>query len=246
MPSTTAATAGGPTASPDRVWAAVNANLADTVQLYRHRLEENEAERTRLEKELKTARAQLAASDGDGAPMKDEYDLTQADWKELAKTHTVKARFPCRFEPDWHIDRELASTLGLSPEDAAIVEKAYLEEEGRLTREIQSGCTQVLGNAQLAERLGPHACSAILQDYKDKGADAQLVADIRAGNVPPPAADKLNPYARLLLAETYAEQSIEADLAASLGPDQAKRLAFADELGSCSISFGGAPPPKRR
>jgi hypothetical protein len=246
--SAASATAATSSVSPpsDPGWAAANANLAYAVKLYQHRLEENETERIRLEKELKAAKAQVAAAENDGAPLRNEYDLTQDDWKELAKTHTVKARFPCRFDPDWHLSQDLAAALGLSPGDAQAVEKAYVGEEARLAQVIGGACTQVLGNAQLAERLGPRACSTIIDDYvKDKGADVQLVADIRAGNVPTPSTDRLDPYAQMLLAQTYAEQFIEADLAKTLGPDDAKRLTFDDELGSCSTSTGGGPPPKR-
>ena len=62
------------------------ADLARAVHLYQRRLEENEAEKARIERELREAKAKLAAADGDGAPSRNPYDLTQDDWKELAKT----------------------------------------------------------------------------------------------------------------------------------------------------------------
>jgi hypothetical protein len=120
-----------------------------------------------------------------------------------------------------------------------------MNEEDRLAGVIQAGCSKVLGNAELARRLGTPVCAAVVSNsIKDTVPDQRLVADIRAGNVPTPPADKLDPFAAMLLAESGSMQALQSDLAAALGPDDARRVAFSDELGSCSGTWGG-PPPKR-
>jgi hypothetical protein len=223
-------------------WRTANANLAETVRLAQQRLDQNEVEKKDLEKALKEAKSKLAA---DGAPVRNAFDLTKDDWKELAKTGTVKARYPCRFDPDWHLGAGQVSALGLSPNDVSTVEAAYEAEENRITAAITPGCAKVLGNAELARRLGSRVCAEIISEsVKNQNPDLQLVADIFAGNVAMPTADQLDPFATMLVAEAGAMQALQTDLATTLGPDDAHRLAFADELGSCSGSWGGGPPKK--
>jgi hypothetical protein len=220
-------------------WRTANANLAETVKLTQRRLDRNEAEKKSLQKELKEAKAKLAKAEGDGAPPRSEFDLSQDDWKELAKT--VMARYPCRFDPDWHISPDQATALGLSPSDASAVETAYIQEEARIASAVLSGCAKVLGNAEIARTIGTRACTAVISEaVKDNHADLQLVADIRAGNVPMPPADQIDPLATMLLAQSGSMNALQADLAGSFGSEEAHRLAFADELGSCSGSWGGA------
>jgi hypothetical protein len=96
----------------DEPWRAANASLAQTVKLTQQRLEQNEVEKKALEKELKAARAKLATAEGDGAAPRNEFDLTQDDWKQLAKTGTVKAKYPCTFDPDWHVGRDQVAAFG--------------------------------------------------------------------------------------------------------------------------------------
>jgi hypothetical protein len=223
-------------------WRTANANLAEIVRLAQQRLDQNEVEKKTLEKALREAKAKLAA---DGAPVRNEFDLTKDDWKALAKTGTVKARYPCRFDPDWHIGTGQVAALGLSPDDVSTVEAAYKAEENRIAAVIVPGCAKVLGNAELAGRLGARVCAEIVtESVKNENPDLQLVADIFAGNVPMPTADVLDPFATMLVAEAGAMQALQTELAATLGPEEAHRLAFADELGSCSGSWGGGPPPK--
>jgi hypothetical protein len=239
-----AAAPGAPSSDEEGAWRTANANLAETVRRTQARLEENDREKQELERQLRTAQAQLAASGGDGGPKRNEFDLTPDDWKDLAKTGTIKSRYPCSFEGDWHLSPEQANALGLSPDDAAAVERAYLDEEDRIAGVIQPGCAKVLGNAELARRLGPKVCTAVLTDsVKDPHPAMQLVADIEAGNLPRPAPEHLDPLASLLLAEADSMHVLQADLAKTFGPEEAHRLAFADELGSCSGTWGG-PAPK--
>jgi hypothetical protein len=116
-----------PSQTDDQAWRTANANLAETVKVAQRRLEKNEAEKKQLERELKEARAKLATAESDGVPTRNEFDLTPGDWKELAKTGTVKARYPCRWDPEWHLGASQARTLGLSPDQVSVVESAYMK-----------------------------------------------------------------------------------------------------------------------
>ena len=228
--------------STEQAWRAANEDLAQSVSRVRRRLEENEAQKKALERELAEARARLAQADG-GAPPRNPYDLTAADWKELAKTGSVRARFPCNFDPGWSVGDATAGSLGLSPSDKAAVEKAFRDEEARIADVVSPACAKVLGNAELAQRLGPQVCmSVVSSSMKDQHPSLQLVADIRAGNKAAPAADALEPFASVVLVESRAMDQIQADLTPMLGPQQAHDVAFSDELGSCSSSWGTSPP----
>jgi hypothetical protein len=232
---TTTPAAASVTEPGDQAWRTANANLAETVRLTQERLDRNEAERRDLKQQLEQAKAKLAASAGDGAPPRNEFDLTREDWKQLARTGTVKARYPCDFDGNWSLSAAMQASLGLSPSDATAVEKAVKAEEARIAGAIMSGCTKVLRDAQLADRLGPRVCDTVISSsVKDQQHDLQLVADVRAGNVPMPPEGSVDPFA----AVTAAMPQLEADLAAMFGPEEAHRLAFADELGSCSGTSG--------
>lgn len=237
------------TISDDEAWRTANANLAETVRRTQQLLDKNEAEKKTLERELKAAKERLAASEGDGGAPRDPYDLTPDDWKELAKEGSVRARYPCVFDPAWQVRPQTAEAMGLAPADAPAIEAAFKREEGRIWSAIQPACARVLGNAELAQRLGPPVCIAVLMhSTKDEKPDLQLVADVRAGNKPMPASWELDPFATLLFAETGAMPALQEDLAKTFGPDAARRIAFADELGSCSGTWGSSsssPAPKR-
>ena len=156
----------------------------------------------------------------------------------------MKARYPCALEPDWHISPEERNALGLSPQEAAKVERVFLDEEDRLASVMQPGCAKVLGSAELARRLGNRVCETVLMNsQKDPNPDIQLVADIRAGNVPMPPPEKIDPYAAMMLAQTESESRLQAALTPTFGAEEAHRIAFSDDVGSCSGTSGG-PPPK--
>jgi len=234
-----------PSVSDDEAWRTANANLAETVRRTQQLLDKNVAEKKKLQVELEAAKAKLVAAEGDAALPRNPYDLSQDDWKELAKKGTVRARFPCTFDPDWHVGPDKAVALGLAPTDAATIEAAYKKEEDRLAAAITPACGKVLQSAELAQRLGPSTCMSVIQrSVKDTHPDLQLVADIRAGNKPMPSPDQLDPFATMLLAETVSEKMLEADLTKSLGPDGAHAVAFSDELGSCSSTWDDQPPPR--
>jgi hypothetical protein len=233
----------GQSSEPDNeAWRSANATLVEQVKFYQERMQQNEAEKATIERELKAAKLKLATSENDGAPPRDEFDLTEQDWKALAKTGTVKARYPCSRDPNWTLPPEKAVAVGLAPSDAPALEAALKREENRMWQSVASSCAEILGSRQLAERLGTNVCIQVVSEAaKDGQADIQLVADVRAGNRPMPAATQLDPYASVLLAETGAMQALTDDLAQTFGPEEAKRIAFGGGTSWCSGSTGGAP-----
>jgi hypothetical protein len=245
-PKSTSAPSSAETGAPetDETWREANASLAQQVKVYQQRLAKNEAEKTAIQRQLDSAKTRLAASEGDGAVPRDPYDLTQDDWKKLAATGTVKARFPCSSNGDWKMKPETAAALGLSPADTATVEAALKRQSQAMWSSVASSCASAVGSGQLAERLGLNVCTEIVsQGAKSSGSDLQRVADVRAGNVPMPTADKLDPYETLLMAETNAMPALVDELSQSFGPELAKQIAYSDVGGSwCSGTSGGAPP----
>jgi hypothetical protein len=115
----------------------------------------------------------------------------------------------------------------------------------RIWQSVASSCAAIVGGKELADRLGTNVCLQIVsQAAKDGEADRQLVADVHAGNRPMPSSGPLDPYATVLMAEADAMQTMTDDLAQTFGPEVAKRIAFSEELGSCSGTTGGkAAPP---
>ena len=107
----------------------------------------------------------------------------------------------------------------------------------------------------MAAQLGNDGCwTVILHDVsKDQwDVDAQLVADIRAGNVPMPPASQLDDLSKRLLAMTNAMPDLENELTPSFGPEVAHAIAWGHmPAASCVATLGrGArtgevpmPPP---
>ena len=89
-----------------------------------------------------------------------------------------------------------------------------------------------LGNDKLPDRVGAQACiSAIVDGARRENPDKMQealtrVGEVNAGKRSPPGADAvLPPVEALMLAMTNEAKTFEADLAASLGPEDAHRVA---------------------
>jgi ferric-dicitrate binding protein FerR (iron transport regulator) len=234
-----------------------NQNLVRQVGEYRSRLEAITAQKAELEAKLKRSEASLTASQ-DGAPavMKHDFDLSQDDWKELAKNGTIKYQMPCvntKNEP-WSPSPEKLNALGLAPQDAATIKDAYAHSSQRVWGTIKPLCAQAVGSADLAERIGPSTCIHLVVDIeRDKGKGSveeamRQVGEIRAGTRPMPGPNEpSSPVAKLFLATTGASKDFEAELAQSFGPDEAHRIVYSDELCMGSHTYGGGErrPPKK-
>ncbi len=247
----------GDGASKDEPLLAANASLADTVKVYKTRLEVIEDEKKKLEKDLAAAQVKLASAEGGtlaAGPKKSEFDLSEDEWKQLAKDGRVKARYPCALQPGDYGPKAL-DKLGLRPDDGKTISAAFGASQKRRWAVIRPLCSQALGgSADVPDKVGEGACIAIIQtmaSQKDRGAAEEavrLAAEARAGLVPMPAPDApINPVERLMLTLSGESKAVEADLAKSLGPDDANRIIFgsgSDEgcWSNNSWSVGPRPP----
>jgi hypothetical protein len=160
---------------------------------------------------------------------------TTEDWERMAQVGTVRVRVPCMRDKPWTPNARVLDRLGLAPQDATTIRDAYEHSNKRMAEQIKPLCVKALGSAEAADRVGPKACSdAILAGAKrtdPEGTQKSLVrvAEINAGKPVKPTTD--SPAAeQLLLAMTKESKAFEADLAAKLGPEEAKRLAWAPEM----------------
>jgi hypothetical protein len=215
-------------AEPDPLLAA-NANLADRVSDYRRRLEAIEAQKKKLEKQLAEAQAKLGDAGAEGLPP-NKFDLTQDDWKELAQKGEVRVRVPCDGpNHDFSYSPANLNKLGLAPQDGPAIQAALQRSRARTWATIKPLCSQALAGANV-DKLGEHNCMTILQAFAGQNGlpEDEVVrqtAEIEAGLRPTPGpSDDIAPYERALLAEVGEANSIEADLAQQLGPDDAKRV----------------------
>jgi hypothetical protein len=220
----------------EKALAQANANLADSVRNYRRRLESIESEKQKVEKKLAAAEAKLAGSDAGAS--KSRYDLSQDDWKELAKNGRLRIRVPCG-DPkgDYSYSAKDLNKLGLPPQDGPILQAAVQRSYARAWGVVQPLCSQALGGVDVS-RLNVQACISILSSMtQQKGnglydEDIHQVGEILAGERPAPGrGDPVDPLLAADLALARESQNIVSDLSASLGPDEARRVAFS-EVGS--------------
>jgi hypothetical protein len=233
---------------------AANASLADSVRLYKTRLEQLDAEKKKLQLDLADVQKKLAAEqDGSAAMSKSEFDLSQDDWKQLAKEGGVKMRVPCKGPSGFEYGAGSLKKLGLPPQDGPIIAKAMEASYKRTWDLIRPLCADAIGGADLADRIGRNTCRTLIVDVasqKDGPASEEAVrrvAEIRAGERPMPGPnDPMSPVERMMLALTGETKLIEAELAQSLGPEEAHRITFAEE--GCwdnQFSVVGPRPPQQ-
>jgi hypothetical protein len=220
----------------DESWRTANVRLADELKACERRLTTSETELTAV----KTTLASLAP-DAKTEDLPDPYNpSTQQDWQYLATFGVVRAKNYC-FDLDWQPSDIELGQLGLSPEDGPALTRALAAADARLWKATEPACSKLVGTEEAA-RLGNDECwSNILYSYNASqwDVDAKLVADIRAGNVPMPAADDLDPLATRFLAMTSAVSDLEKDLSESFGPERAHEIAAADDVPwACSTQIG--------
>lgn len=236
----------------EKAYAEANKNLVENIQLLNRKITAAEEQKQKLERELHTAQELLAAQTPGQKPKHSEFDLSQDDWKTLAETGTVKFRVPCQRKPDWQPKAETLQELGLSPDDGGVLKQAYLRSNDRLWKEIKPLCTALVGNDAVAEKIGRDTCTHLVVDMsRDRDAEAtneamRQVGEIKAGMRPWPSdPEQAHPVVRLFLALTSEMKSFEGDLAESMGPEQAHRVAFSDSLCAGRSTFGGPGPRKK-
>lgn len=224
-----------------------NRNLVKQVGEYRSRLESVVAEKSELEAKLKRSEEQLAAGRDGSAPWKSEFDLSNDDWKELAKDGTIKYKMPCESSRAKEVyTAERLSAAGLTPEEGAALKDAHARSNERVWSELKPLCARAVGSADVAEKIGVNTCIHLVLDIENARDGAatmearKLVGEIRAGLKPMPRSeDNSNPVLKLFLATTGEMPKFERDLAQTFGPEEAHRIAYSDELCAGQSTFGG-------
>lgn len=154
----------------------------------------------------------------------------------MAQLGTVRVRVPCLRDKPWTPNQRVLDRLGLAPGDAATIRDAYANSNKRMAEQIRPLCVKALGSAEAADRVGPKACSdAILAGAKrtdPEGTQKSLVkvAEINAGKADVKPSQDGAAVEQLLLSMTKESKAFEAELASKLGPEEAKRLAWAPEM----------------
>jgi len=159
------------------------------------------------------------------------------DWDRYAKQGVVPYNLPCLRDTPFTPSTRQLDRLGLAPQDATVLRDAYKKSNDRVMAQLKPLCAKVLGNAELADRVGSSACmSAIVDSARkenpDKMRDALTrVAEVNAGKrgAPDPG-QGVEPVEALMLAFTGESKAFEADLAAALGPEDAHRIASSRTL----------------
>jgi hypothetical protein len=231
-----------------------NANLAESVRDYKRRLEAIESQKAVIAQKLAQAEQKLSTvgDDGGAGSARSQFDLTQDDWKELAREGTVKARFPC-LQPrgkDGEITGAELQKAGFAPGDAPVLQQALEASRARLWATIRPLCVNALqGDAAMADKLGGATCAVLVRDIAassgvDVSEDMREVAEIRAGlrQLPEGGGD---PVVKMTLALTRAGEGLEQDLAKQLGPEDAHRLLYSGNTPGCwnNDSWGVGPRP---
>jgi ferric-dicitrate binding protein FerR (iron transport regulator) len=237
-------------AAGDAPLAAANENLVAQVSEYRARLEAIAAQKLELEQTLKNTEQKLASkSDGSAPKTRSDFDLGADDWKELAKDGTIKYMMPCKRPGGWVASPDQLQKLALAPHDGPALQAAYAKSNERLWSTIKPLCGQAIGSVDVAEKVGMSTCIHLVLDLaqakeKDAANEAmRQVAEIRAGMRPMPAAnDGMSPVTKMFLVLTGEMKSFEGDLAQSLGPDEAHRVAYAEGMCMGQSTFGGPGP----
>ena len=129
---------------------------------------------------------------------------------------------------------------------------AYAKSNQRVWAQVKPLCVQAVGSAEVAEKLGVSNCKHVIVDVA-KGLDREaaneaqrVVAEIRAGLRPMHGAnDPMNPVEKLFLALTAENKVFEGDLAQSMGPEEAHRLAYGEGPCASTHEFGGPGPRER-
>jgi hypothetical protein len=175
------------------------------------------------------------------------------DWERMAQLGTVRVRIPCLRDTPWTPPARTLDRLGLAPADGEMLRGAYEQSNKRVMSEIRPLCAKVLGSAEMADKVGPSTCvDAIVNSARRTSADATKqsltrVAEVNAGKreAPKQAADAPE-VEQLLLALSNETRAFEADLAKKVGPEEAKRLAWAPEMCADRRTIRATDGPEER
>ena len=214
-----------------------NENLTDALQVCDHKLAELRAS-DRASPRASASAAEHAPEERDAgrARRRERGEPSKDDWERMAQLGTVRARIPCIRDKPYEPSARTLDRLGLSPGDDKTLKEAYAASNKRVTEQLRPLCAKVLGS-DLFDKIGASGCMDAIQNSARKG-DAEAMkksltsaAEVQAGKrAAPKPTDEVAPVERLALLLADENRAFEKDLAAKLGPDEAKRLAWAPEL----------------
>jgi hypothetical protein len=223
-----------------------NANLSESLSECSHQLALVTEDNVRLEQQL-DGEHNAAADAGQSALARRiaRRDLALGDWKQLARTGTVKYLLPCAsFNPS----PETLNGLGLEPHDIPVVRDAFVAARELAWGQVRPLCASAVGSLNAADRLGLEACpQLILSSEKTTNPNAadiamRAVAAARAGlsdASPLPAGD---PVAATFFALTAVAKDAENHIGAQLGPDAARVAVYGTNDCSHVVDFPGPGP----
>src|ERR1700733_3417162 len=151
-----------------------NANLSASLSECSHQLELVTEENVRLEQQL-DGEHNAAADSGKAALARRiaRRDLALDDWKQLARTGTVKYVLPCAsFNPS----PETIDGLGLDPHDIPVVRDAFVAARTLAWGQVRPLRASAVGSLNAADRLGLEACPQLRAEA------AELEAQVAALN----------------------------------------------------------------
>lgn len=225
-------------ASPDGVLAEANARLVAQIAECDRRLVElgqPPVPSAQVDAEAPSADEPRGRRDRDGGRRGPRGEPTKEDWERMAESATLRVRMPCVRDTPWKPSEATLDRLGLSPDDGETIRAAYAESNKRMLAEVRPLCGKVLGSPDVLDKVGADTCiDAILNAGRRQSPEAAksaivTTAEVNAGKRAPEK-DPSDPMTRLLAAMTHETQAFEADLAKKLGPEEAKRLAWAPEM----------------
>jgi hypothetical protein len=224
-----------------------NRNLVMSAYEYKGRFERVEEQREQLAQRLAdTELRALTTAEAPPEEEKSEWDLSADEAKELAKMGTVKLRYPCADRTGWKPSPDTLQKLGLAPQDARTIEQAGVNAFRQSWKEVRAMCATI-SEAQ-PDRLGRDQCVDLIKsewtNEDPAGTDAALrrAAAVRAGlrSAPSITDTRLHMIERLVQVLADSQRSYERELAQSLGPAEAHRIAWSEETCAAYVQWEGA------
>jgi hypothetical protein len=232
--------------------AAANENLADQVRDYKRQLEAIEAQKGTTERQLADAQKKLALADHDAqsGPPKNQFDLTQDDWKQLAANGEVRSRTPCPASDENALatPQNLAAE-GLPESEIQPINAALQQSSQKIWDMLRPLCAKALGgNASIADVLGQATCQSVVFEAAKKTEDTteemREVAEIRAGERPMPTdMASLGVVGQVLYTMSGESKTLEQQLAQAIGPDDARAFVYGDR--GCWWSSNWSTGPRK-
>jgi hypothetical protein len=212
---------------------AANANLVSSLQECNRRLADLGQKRV----VAPTSQATATATASSRGRAQGQREAPAPDWDRYAKQGVVPYNVPCLRETPFTPSPRQLDRLGLAPQDANVLRDAYKKSNERVMAQLKPLCAKVLGNPDLADRVGSSACmSAIVDSARKENPDKMRealarVAEVNGGKrAAPDPGQGLEPVEAMMLAFTGESKAFEADLAATLGPEDARRIASSRTL----------------